>query len=195
MVFLTYLCQASRELKFYGRLGSCVDCLFVVVVGVVFGWSSGVGVVRCDVVWLSLEGGVCFAMYPFAVSISWNRGTPFRHLGGSCERSSMTRLMRARIYPNPCLHWRTNSGCCISFSVPNKSFLNCTALTVQSSTGSFLPLAILHQLRYNMSMSFGDFDIEILACNSTKIATPLLEVESGFRIFIVMVGIVLDNWV
>ena len=45
-----------------------------------------------------------------------------------------------------------------------------------------------------MSMSFGDFDIEILACNSAKIDTLLLEVESGFRIFIVMVGIILDNW-
>ena len=36
-----------------------------------------------------------------------------------------------------------------------------------------------------MSMSFDDFDIEILACNSARIATPLLEVESGFRMFIV----------
>ena len=42
-----------------------------------------------------------------------------------------------------------------------------------------------------MLMSFGDFDIEILVCNSDKIDTPLLEVESGFRIFIVMVGVVL----
>ena len=52
MVFLTYLCQASRELKFCGRFDVCVDCLddvvvrdvvlllvFVVfvIVGVVFG--------------------------------------------------------------------------------------------------------------------------------------------------------------
>ena len=46
-----------------------------------------------------------------------------------------------------------------------------------------------------MSMSFGDFDIEILAYNSAKIDTPLLEVESGFRVFIVMMGVVLNIWV
>ena len=44
-------------------------------------------------------------------------------------------------------------------------------------------------------MSFGVLDIEILACKSTKIATPLLEVESGFNIFIVMVGIVFESCV
>ena len=46
-----------------------------------------------------------------------------------------------------------------------------------------------------MSILFGDFDIEILACNSAKIATSLLEVESGFNIFIVMMGIVFESWV
>ena len=44
-------------------------------------------------------------------------------------------------------------------------------------------------------MSFGDFDIDILACNSAKIATQLLDVESGFKIFIMMVGIVLESYV
>ena len=44
-------------------------------------------------------------------------------------------------------------------------------------------------------MSFGDFDIDILACNSAKISTQLLDVESGFKIFIMMVGIVLESYV
>ena len=46
-----------------------------------------------------------------------------------------------------------------------------------------------------MSMSFGVLDIEILACKSTKIATPLLEVESGFNMFIVMAGMVFESCV
>ena len=54
----------------------------------------------------------------------------------------------------------------------------------------------MHKFLYNnMSMSFGDFDIEILACSSAKIATSLLEVESRLRIFIVRVGIVFDRCV
>ena len=43
-----------------------------------------------------------------------------------------------------------------------------------------------------MSMLFGDFDIEILACNSAKISNPLLEVDSGLSILIVTVGRVLN---
>ena len=34
-----------------------------------------------------------------------------------------------------------------------------------------------------------------MACISTKIATPFLEVESGFKMCIIIVGIVLDNCV
>ena len=34
-----------------------------------------------------------------------------------------------------------------------------------------------------------------MACISTKIATPLLEVESGFKMCIVIIGIVLDSCV
>lgn len=44
-------------------------------------------------------------------------------------------------------------------------------------------------------MSFRDFNIEILALNSAKITTLLLEAESGFKVFIVMVGIVLESCV
>ena len=44
-------------------------------------------------------------------------------------------------------------------------------------------------------MSFGDLDIEILVCSSTKIFSPLLEVESGFNVFIVRFGIAYVNWV
>jgi len=40
------------------------------VVGVAVGLSTIVDVARCDIVWLVLDDGVCFAMYPFAVSIS-----------------------------------------------------------------------------------------------------------------------------
>ena len=41
-----------------------------------------------------------------------------------------------------------------------------------------------------MSISFGDLDVEIVDFSSSKIATPLLEVDSGFEIFIVRFGIV-----
>lgn len=45
-----------------------------------------------------------------------------------------------------------------------------------------------------MLMSLEDFVIKILAYSTTKIATPLLEVESGIRIFIFNVGIVFDSY-
>ena len=109
MVFLTYLCQASRELKFCGRFDVWVDCLDdVVVVDVVllfvFVVFVIVGVVFDEDEVFDFDDGECFAMYPFAVSISWNRGTSSRHIGGSCERSSMARLMGTMIDPNPCLY-------------------------------------------------------------------------------------------
>ena len=75
MVFLTYLCQASSELKFCGRLDTWVACLVDVVVGdavvvVVVVLLTMVGVVRSDGVLLDFDIGECFAMYPVAVSIS-----------------------------------------------------------------------------------------------------------------------------
>jgi len=75
MAFLTYLCQASSQLKFCGRLETCVACLVevvvcVVVVVFVVVLVTMVGVVRSDDVLVDFDGGVCFVMYPFDVSIS-----------------------------------------------------------------------------------------------------------------------------
>ena len=44
-----------------------------------------------------------------------------------------------------------------------------------------------------MSTSFGDLDIEIFACNSSKISTPILEVDSGLRVLKDRLAIVLGS--
>ena len=75
MVFLIYLCQASGELKVCGRLETWVACLVEVVVGdvvVVFVvvLLAMAGVVCGDDMLVGFDIGECFAMYPFAISIS-----------------------------------------------------------------------------------------------------------------------------
>ena len=123
IVFLIYLCQASKEPKFGGRVNSCVDCWFVVVLemGGEFAdleYSFGWGWVCWGTVGLGLEFDVYLAMYPLTVSMIWNRGTSSLHFGGSWDKSSIVMLIGARRRrgraTQTALWWQTTRSPCAS---------------------------------------------------------------------------------
>ena len=140
MAFLLYPCQDSNLLKLGERFDSwplilSIDvgvtvvavCEVVVMVVVefelLFWWC-------CGMMFFVLVAGVCLVMHPLAISISWKWGTSSLHCGGSCDRSSIAKLIGEMISENSYIHFLMNSGRWDSFSIPYPSFLNWTTFAV-----------------------------------------------------------------